>query len=144
MPVGWALDAQGHPTTDPAAGLGGFIQFVGGHKGYGLSLMVDMLAGLMSDGSFLDQVEDMWLDTAPQKVSHFFIVIDPIRMLGAGNYYDKVDSFIATIKSSAPFQKGNEVLIPGEPEYFSINDRRKNGIPLAQDLLDTVKRLAQA
>ncbi len=144
MPLGWALDAKGHPTTDPSAGLSGFIQFIGGHKGYGLSLMVDILAGLMSGGQFLEEVGDMWKETAPQKTSHFFIVLDPIRLIGAGNYYDRVDDFIAAIKSSAPLQKNNEVLIPGEPEYYSINERRKNGIPLKKDLLDTVKRLAQA
>ena len=56
MPIGWALDAAGNPTTDPVAGLDGFIQFIGGHKGYGLSLMVEMLGGLLSGGRFLDGV----------------------------------------------------------------------------------------
>ena len=62
MPISWALDVNGNPTTDPAAGLNGFIQFIGGHKGYGLSLMVEMLGGLLSGGRFLDDVGDMWAE----------------------------------------------------------------------------------
>ena len=144
MPLGWALDADGRPTTDPQAGLDGFIQFVGGHKGYGLALMVDMLGGLLSGGRFLDDVGDMWAEDEPQGVSHFFIAIDPIRLLGAGDYYDRVEIFIDKIKSSAPFHAGGEVLVPGEPEARAMDDHRQNGIPLAPDLLETVKRLAGA
>lgn len=144
MPPGWALDEAGRPTTDPAAGLDGFIQFVGGHKGYGLSLMVEILGGLLSGGRFLDDVGDMWAEKEPQGVSHFFIAIDPIRLLGAGDYYDRVESFVARIKSSAPFDDGGEVLIPGEPEFRAMEERRNKGIPLAAELLETVKRLAGA
>ena len=92
---------------------------------------------------FLDEVGGMWEENASQRVSHFFIVIDPIRLIGADKYYDRMDDFITKIKSSAPFQKDDEVLFPGEIEYRCICDRRENGIPLAQNLLDTVKRLAQ-
>ena len=45
IPFGWALDAEGQPTTDPEAGLNGIIQFIGGHKGYGMALAVDILGG---------------------------------------------------------------------------------------------------
>ena len=144
MPIGWALDAAGKPTTDPAAGLDGFIQFIGGHKGYGLSLMVEMLGGLLSGGRFLDDVGDMWAEEEPQGVSHFFIVIDPIRLMGAGDYYERMESFVSKVKSSAPFHEGGEVLIPGEMEYRAIQERRETGIPLAAELLDTVKKLATA
>ena len=144
MPLGWALDADGNPTTAPVAGLDGFIQFVGGHKGYGLSLMADILGGLMSGGRFLDDVGDMWAETEPQGVSHFFLVLDPIRLLGAGAYYDRMEAFAAKIKSTAPFEAGGEVLLPGEIEYRCMSERRDNGIPLAPDLFDTVKRLAGA
>ena len=144
MPIGWALDVNGNPTTDPVAGLNGFIQFIGGHKGYGLSLMVEMLGGLLSGGRFLDDVGDMWAENEPQGVSHFFIVIDPIRLMGAGDYYDRMESFVNKVKASAPFYENGEVLIPGELEYRAIQERRKDGIPLTIELLDTVKRLASA
>jgi len=144
MPLGWALDADGQPTTDPVAGLDGFIQFIGGHKGYGLSLMVEILGGLMSGGRFLDDVGDMWAEDEPQGVSHFFIAIDPLRMLGAGTYYERMEAFVTKIKSATPFDEGGEVLIPGELEARAMTERRETGIPLAPDLLETVKRLAGA
>jgi len=142
MPLGWALDSNGEPTTDPQAGLDGFIQFIGGHKGYGLSLMVDILAGLMSGGRFLDDIGDMWAETEPQGVGHYFIVIDPLRLVGAGEYYDRMEAFVAKIKAVQPFSDGGEVLVPGELEYRCMEAYRRDGIPLAPELLETVKRLA--
>lgn len=142
MPLGWALDADGKPTTDPAAGLDGFIQFIGGHKGYGLSLMVELLGGLLSGGRFLDDVGDMWAEKEAQGVSHFFIAIDPLRMLGDGVYFERMEVFIAKIKNSAPFDQGGEVLLPGELEARAMEERRETGIPLKPELLDTIKRLA--
>ena len=142
MPDGWALDVDGNPTTDPSAGLNGFIQFIGGHKGYGLSLMVDILSGLLSGGHFLEDVGDMWAETEPQGVSHFFIVIDPIRLLGAGNYYDRMDKFVETIKLSTPSKEGGEILIPGETEYRAIQKHRKSGILITKEQLAKIKCLA--
>lgn len=144
MPLGWALDADGAPTTDPTAGLDGFIQFIGGHKGYGLSLMVELLSGVMSGGRFLDDVGDMWAEKEPQGVCHFFIAIDPLRLLGAGTYYDRMEEFVAKIKGSAPFDEGGEVLLLGELEARAMDERRASGIPLTPELLETVKRYAGA
>ena len=141
MPIGWALDANGYPTTDPSAGLMVLSNSSVG-IGYGLSLMVDILSGLLSGGHFLDEVSDMWTETKPQGVSHFFIVIDPIRLLGAGNYYDRMDTFIETIKSSTPSKEHGEILLPGEIEYQNIQKHRKNGIPITRELLTKIKQLA--
>ena len=144
MPLGWALDAEGQPTTDPQAGLDGFIQFIGGHKGYGMALAVDILGGLLSGGRFLDDVGDMWTEKEPQGIGHFFLTINPTPILGRKIYEERMNVFCDKVKESTPFEEDGEVLLPGELESRTMETRRLDGIPLTPELLDTVKRLAGA
>ncbi len=144
MPLGWALDVEGQPTTDPQAGLDGFIQFIGGHKGYGMALAVDILGGLLSGGRFLDDVGDMWTEKEPQGIGHFFLTINPTPILGRKIYEERMNVFCDKVKESTPFEEDGEVLLPGELEYRTMETRRLDGIPLTPKLLDTVKRLAGA
>ena len=144
MPLGWALDAEGQPTTDPQAGLDGFIQFIGGHKGYGMALAIDILGGLLSGGRFLDDVGDMWVEKEPQGIGHFFLTINPTPILGRKIYEERMNVFCDKVKESTPFEEDGEVLLPGELEYRTMETRRLDGIPLTPELLDTVKRLAGA
>ena len=144
MPLGWALDAEGRPTTDPQAGLDGFIQFIGGHKGYGMALAIDILGGLLSGGRFLDDVGDMWTEKEPQGIGHFFLTINPTPILGRKIYEERMNVFCDKVKESTPFEEDGEVLLPGELEYRTMETRRLDGIPLTPELLDTVKRLAGA
>ena len=81
IPDSWATDRDGNPTTDPAEALGGFLQPVGGHKGYGLALVVDLIAGLLSGAAYLSHVKS-WVDTPeePQNLGHYFLLIDVGRL----------------------------------------------------------------
>jgi len=142
MPLGWALDADGNPTTDAQAGLEGFIQFIGGHKGYGLALAMDVLSGVLSGGRFLDDVGDMWAEDEPQGVSHFFIALNPATVMERDIFDERMAAFADKIKQSAPFAEGGEVLLPGEIEYRTMEIRRLDGIPLVTELLARVRALA--
>ncbi|HAD87870.1 MAG TPA: hydroxyacid dehydrogenase [Rhodospirillaceae bacterium] len=146
MPLGWALDKDGEPTTDPQAGLDGFIQFMGGYKGYGMALMVDILCGLLSGGVYLDDSKDMWNteDPAPQGTTHFFLAIDPARLLAPADYNTRMADFRGRIKSTAPFHEGGEVLLPGEIELTLMAERQTSGIPVAAQTMEIVRRLAKA
>lgn len=142
MPAGWALDKDGNPTTDPQAGLDGFIQFIGGHKGYGLALMVDILSGLLSGGQYLNDTREMWDEDAPQGTAHFFLALDPYRLLDQGEYDRRMADFCGRIKTTAPFKPGGEVLLPGELEMRSLEKRRRDGIPVPKKTMDEVRALA--
>lgn len=142
MPLGWALDKDGNPTTDPQAGLDGFIQFMGGYKGYGLTLMVDMLSGLLSGGRYLDQTRQMWDEDGPQGTAHFFLALDPARLLGVDAYNTRMADFCGRIKTSAPFTPDGEVLLPGEIEMRNVANRRGNGIPVPLTTLGKIRELA--
>ena len=144
MPLGWALDADGNPTTDPQAGLDGFIQFMGGHKGYGMALMVDIMCGLLSGGVFLDDSKDMWNsdDPQPQRTTHFFLAIDPARLLTPSEYDPRMADFQGRIKSTAPFAEGGKVFLPGEIELTLMAEREQTGIPMPAETLATARALA--
>lgn len=146
MPLGWALDADGNPTTDPQAGLDGFIQFMGGYKGYGMALMVDVLCGLLSGGVFLDDSKDMWNsdDPQPQGTTHFFLALDPARLLNPADYDARMADFRGRIKSTAPFHEGGKVFMPGEIELTLLAEREKSGVPVPATTMKIVRQLAQS
>ena len=78
IPAGWALDAAGNPTTDLQAAVGGMMLPVGGHKGYGLALMVEVLSGVLAGAAFGPHLASMYADfDRGQDVGHFFGVMDP-------------------------------------------------------------------
>lgn len=144
IPEGWALDADGNPTTDPEAGLKGFVLPIGEHKGYGLALAVDLLAGVLSGGAFADGVASMWAEeSGPQKVSHFFILIDPDRVLGLDAYFDRIEAFAGRIKGARPIDPERPVLLPGEIEAESYAEREAHGIPLDEELYGIICALAK-
>lgn len=142
MPTGWALDRDGRPTTDPAAGLDGFIQFVGDHKGYGLAVMMDLLAGVLSGGAFLTGSLGMWQDEAPMRTSHAFLALDPGKLMPRAAYEERVEAFCAEIKGCRPFAEDGEVLLPGELEGRAHARQSAEGIRLQEKTLETVRRLA--
>jgi LDH2 family malate/lactate/ureidoglycolate dehydrogenase len=77
IPPTWATDEHGRPTTDPAAALRGLLLPSGGHKGYGLAFMVDVLTGVLSGGAFGRRVNGLYADlTVPNDCAHFFLALD--------------------------------------------------------------------
>jgi len=144
IPEGWALDAEGNPTTDPDEGLKGFVLPIGEHKGYGLALAVDLLAGVLSGGAFADGVASMWAqESGPQKVSHFFILIDPDQILGLDAYYAQIEAFAGRIKGARPIDPAKPVLLPGEIEAKAYEEREAEGIPLDGELYGIISALAK-
>ncbi|MDG2428449.1 MAG: Ldh family oxidoreductase [Acidimicrobiales bacterium] len=90
IPIGWALDAGGHPTTDPHAALGGSLVSAGGYKGYGIGLMVEVLAGAMTGCRLSVDVPPLkTTEGEPHDLGQFYIVIDPDSYSGDG-FYDRL------------------------------------------------------
>ena len=127
----WATDAKGQPTTDPAAALDGFLLPIGGHKGYGLALMVDLFAGLLSDAAYLTHVKS-WSDAPeePQNLGHFFILINT-RLLGSSAWLaDRMRDFAAILHDSPPSDPKQPVIVPGEIELEKMRKRQREGLVL--------------
>jgi LDH2 family malate/lactate/ureidoglycolate dehydrogenase len=143
MPEGWAADAQGRPTTDAAAALKGFLLPVGGHKGYGLAVMVDLFAGLLSGASYLTRVR-AW-DKEPgvaQDLGHVFIAVDTAK-LGL-DLAPRMADFAAMIHATPPADPARPVMLPGEREIQAMHRARRDGVRVAASDLAKVEALAAA
>jgi LDH2 family malate/lactate/ureidoglycolate dehydrogenase len=131
IPPTWATDRDGLPTTDPKAALDGFLLPIGGHKGYGLALIVDLFAGLLSGAAYLTHVKS-WSDhpELPQDLGHFFIVIDAKRLGPPEWLAERMRDFIAILHASPPADPAKPVLVPGEIEMRNMARQRRDGIAI--------------
>ncbi|WP_454688704.1 Ldh family oxidoreductase [Achromobacter aloeverae] len=131
IPDTWATDAAGKPTTDPKAALDGFLLPIGGHKGYGLALLVDLFSGLLSNAAYLTHVQS-WSDAPEQaqNLGHFFILIDTSRLGSAQWLAERMKDFAAILHGSAPADPDRPVIVPGEIEMDKMRRQREEGIAL--------------
>jgi LDH2 family malate/lactate/ureidoglycolate dehydrogenase len=131
IPLGWAIDKEGNPTTDADAALDGSVLPLGGPKGYAISMFIDILAGVLTGAGFGKYVNNMyenWED--PQNVGHFFIAIDIGRFLPIDLFKKRMDIYIQEIKAEPKAPGVAEILIPGELEHRMVLKRKKEGIEL--------------
>lgn len=144
IPDTWATDKDGRPTTDAQAALDGFLLPIGGHKGYGLALIVDLFAGLLSGAAYLTHVNS-WSEQpeAPGNLGHFFLLLDA-RKLGPPEWLaDRMADFAAILHSTPPADASKPVLLPGEIELNNLERQRKEGIAIDPALIEKLKQLAQ-
>jgi uncharacterized oxidoreductase len=127
VPDNCLLDGQGKPTNDPKAFYGpppGAILPFGGHKGYGLSVIVEMLAGAMTGGSCSNP------ETKHVSNNMFTILMDPGFFQDSEEFSGEVARFIAYVKSAAKADPRVDILMPGEPEERTKANRLESGIEL--------------
>jgi LDH2 family malate/lactate/ureidoglycolate dehydrogenase len=144
IPPTWATDREGKPTTDPQAALDGFLLPIGGYKGYGLALVVDLFAGLLSGAAYLTHVSS-WSDNpeAPQDLGHFFFIIDAKRLLPPGELARRMQDFVAILHATPPADPKAPVLVPGEIELDKLERHRRDGIAIDPALRGKLEALAQ-
>jgi LDH2 family malate/lactate/ureidoglycolate dehydrogenase len=139
IPVGWAVDAEGRPTTDAAAALAGAVLPFAGAKGSGLAMMVDLLCGGLLAGVSGPDIGDMYDDwDRPQRVTHLFVVLDPDRWIGRAALAQHVLRFAADVHALPPAAGVERVLLPGEVEEAAAEQAQRDGVrlpgPVAADL----------
>jgi LDH2 family malate/lactate/ureidoglycolate dehydrogenase len=130
IPLGYALDAEGRPTNDPKAALGGVVLPIGGYKGSGLAMLMDILGGVISGANFGGEVGDQYKAyDRPQDVGHFFLAMRPDLFVPEREYRARMDTLIERVRACPTAEGVDEVLIPGEPEQRYETERRRTGIP---------------
>ena len=141
IPDDWALDKNGHKTTDPNAALEGTMQALGGAKGTSLGLMVDLLCVALSGGTIGPQVK------APQNagndkpgVSHLFVAFDTEAFGGAEVIAAKVEEIAMAIEGSPAADADQQVRMPGARAAIRREKSRKNGIAVTPLLADALQR----
>lgn len=145
IPLGYALDAEGRPTTDPKAALaGGVVLPIGEHKGSGLSMFMDIFGGVISGANFAGDVGDQYKNfEQPQDVGHFFLAMKPDLFVTEADYRARMDTLIERMKASPLADGFREVLVPGEPEDRAEQERRRHGIPYAASEVAALHEEAQ-
>lgn len=143
MPVGWMIDRQGEPLTDPNKSGDGFLLPIGGPKGSGLSLIFGLLAGTLNGAAFGEDVVDFNADfTTPTNTGQFIVAIDIAAFADVGHFKRMVDSAVRAIKASPTLPGFDEVLLPGEQSHRKRQDHIANGIPLHDSLCGELRSLA--
>ena len=131
IPLGWAVDKEGNPTTDAHAALEGSVLPLGGPKGYGISMFIDILAGVLTGAGFGKYVNNMYENwQEPQNVGHIFLAIDINRFMPIEFFKARMDQYITEIKAEPKAPGVEEIFIPGEIESIKAKERMENGIVL--------------
>jgi LDH2 family malate/lactate/ureidoglycolate dehydrogenase len=140
MPVNWALTPEGQKTTEPAKALNGPLLPIGEYKGYGLSLVSDILTGVMTGALFGLSVfqEDTHFD-----VGHFLCAIRPDAFLSQSDFENRLEKLLEEVRSAPPIDPDHPVLLPGEAEFKRMETRRAKGIPIAQNTIDRLHELSE-
>ena len=131
MADGILFDGAGRPTDDPGAMFRsprGAIRPVGGHKGYCLALVNELLAGALTGGGTCRPANEHANHTILNNM--LSILIDPRRLVDGAALEAEIDATIAHVKASPPERPGEPVLVPGDPERLNMDARRANGIPI--------------
>src|SRR5882762_8894110 len=151
IPSGWALDDEGEPTTDPdiamkkrlMSPLGG-SRDLGGHNGYGLGMMVDILSGVLPGATYGDLFQRTGrYEQKKQDVGHCFAAIDPERFRPLDDFKHDMDDMFDSVKSTSPAEGQTRVYVAGEPEAESEKRRLREGIPINATLMGLVNDLAK-
>ena len=143
IPATWATDREGRATTDPRAALEGFLLPFGGYKGYGLALMVDLFAGVLSGAGYLTHVKS-WLDdpAEPGNLGHFFIAIDTARLGGADWLARRAADFAGIVHGTPRADAATPVRLPGEIEMENLARHRREGIEIDPALVAKLEAFA--
>lgn len=146
IPEGWANDEQGVPTTDTAAASVRHLQWFGGHKGYGIGLLVELLAGVLAGSSSgtTERTASPFHGRDRIAKGFVFMAIDVGRFLPLDEFRTRTDALIREVRDSGPAAGVERVLVPGQLEHERGAERRAHGIPLSRPLADELQDLAAA
>jgi len=143
MPEGWMMDRQGRPLTDPKRAAEGFLLPIGGYKGYGLALVLGLLAGNLNGAAMGKDVVDFNNDdTTETNTGHAIVAINIAAFQDLQEFRRGMDTLIRDIRNSQRLPGVDRIRLPGEGTHLARADREKNGIPLPEALLAVLGQLA--
>ncbi len=131
IPAGWAFDRDGVPTTDTAAAYKGMLMPLGGYKGSGLAMMVEILCAVLSGGAMANELGGIRWRGTRVRCSQTFLAVDIARFMPVEEFTARMEKLVAIVKSTPPAPGFDEVLVAGDPEWRTEAERLANGIPIA-------------
>lgn len=144
IPLGWAIDNNGNPTTDADAALAGSVLPVGGPKGYAISMFIDILSGVLTGAGFGKYVNNMYENwEQPQNVGHFFIALDIDKFIPIDIFKSRMDDYIRSLKDEPKAPGVKEILIPGELEFRQTDRTKAEGITLPFKVVEELAEIGK-
>jgi LDH2 family malate/lactate/ureidoglycolate dehydrogenase len=143
IPLGWAYDETGAETTDPTAAMKGTLVPIGGPKGYGLALMVDILAGLLSGSKYGQGIKTFHQLVGPTGVGVFSLAIDIERFMPLKQFNELIQAYLASIKSSKKAKGVSRIYIPGERKFEKEKQSLKEGVEVSEGLAKNLNTLLE-
>lgn len=141
IPTDWATDIDGNPTDDPEQAIKGLLLPMAGYKGYGLAMMVDILSGMLSGASYLNEVGKFYGNNTCMNVGFAFMVIDPKQIYGE-EFYENMDKYVKKIKNSEKIGE-KAIIIPGENRLDKRDYNKQHGIALEDNIVIKIEQLLQ-
>jgi LDH2 family malate/lactate/ureidoglycolate dehydrogenase len=131
-----ALDKKGRPTTDGQAAFEGVVLPFGGVKGSALSMLMEVLSGVLTGAAFGGDVRNPFtgLDSF-QGTGHFFMALKADAFMPFEQFKERLGTLAARVKAQPPAEGVDQILMPGEPEALTESERSENGIPLTPDVV---------
>jgi L-2-hydroxycarboxylate dehydrogenase (NAD+) len=156
IPIGWGIDNQGRNTTNPDDPVNGGCLLPlgsdrerGGHKGYGLAVMVDVLSGVLSGanwGPFTPPFalrQELPTRSVGKGIGHFFGAMRIDGFIDPDSFKRQIDDYVRVFRATRPAPGTNGPLIPGDPEREAERDRRKNGVPLIMPVIEDLRSISK-
>jgi (2R)-3-sulfolactate dehydrogenase (NADP+) len=138
IPLGWALDADGVPTTDPAAGMAGAMLPSGGAKGALLALVVELLVTALTGAAIGSEASSFFVDEGNRpRIGQAFLVIDPDALAGRATYFARVEVLLAEIANDPGTR------IPGARRADLARQAQASGIEVPDTLASALEALAR-
>ena len=136
IPLGWALDSDGNPTTDPKKGLEGSMLAIGGTKGAMLAMVVELLVTTLTGAHFGAEADTFFKPEGNQpQLGQAFIVIDPKALGGDAVYSERIEALVTAMLSD------EGVRLPGQRRLQLLEAAKQSGLKVPQSLLDTIRSL---
>ncbi|MHA3964431.1 MAG: Ldh family oxidoreductase [Candidatus Thorarchaeota archaeon SMTZ1-45] len=159
IPLGWATDETGKSTENPSQvlknlyrglgeggifPLGGEGELHGGHKGYGLATMVDILCGVISGGNYLRDLK-FFKEGKPShpRIGHFFMALDPSYFIDIDSFKTRMDDMIVRLKNAERAEGQGRIFVHGEKEFEEQDLREEKGIPLDERTVESLTEFSR-
>ena len=143
IPLGWAINQAGEPTTDPQEAIDGIILPMAEHKGYAIAAMVDLLSGVLTGSGFLSAVHSPYQTAEQSHCGHLLLAMDIAKFQPLEQFTARMEAFVDEIKA-VPLAKGfDEVFYPGEIEENNDAKFRREGLALPEETIADLQRIAK-
>ncbi len=144
MPIGWMVDRKGQPLTEPKRAGEGFLLPIGGYKGYGLNVVIGMLAGVLNGAPFGRNVIDFNKDlVTPNGSGHMVLAIRVDNFQPVQAFKSEMDRVIREIRESERMEGVDRIWLPGEMEFYSARERSERGVPLGPAMVAQLRQIAK-